>query len=521
MSEPSNPHNINIEFLRKKAKALLKDCRAGDAGAMRRIGARFPQLTKPDDVKLAHVQHALACEHGFTNWAALKRHDDPVDRFLVAIRGGALKDARRELAAFPEMADESIHAACAIGDSDALQHHLSLDASLVSTEHRGWPPLFYACASPLIRGSARQSAGVLECAKLLLDHGADVNASVSTDPSKPESRMTAIQRALMTANMPVMMTLMKRGASIDWKARIATLHQEQPMMAAALQEFLPQMRQAMETHASMLRDATQTLWGSDKWWFHLQPDYPAFGGYAYRPLLERGWDPNHLGRDGLTAFHHIARVGTVDAIELFLKHGADINRLTPDGKTPLVLAVRAGKNLNADALRAHGASDSGLRPVDELIGACLRVDPPEAARIVNAHPNAAREMTPDDFDVFIHAAAYNVIPQVRIMAQCGFDVGGFGGSGITALHAAAWHGHLQMLTLLLEFHAPLNVRDRIFGSSPLGWAAHGSRYCKPDDDAYREIVRILLAAGADHGAAITRAGLRPESIASARVAELL
>src|SRR5439155_20627525 len=103
----------------------------------------------------------------------------------------------------------------------------------------------------------------------------------------------------------------------------------------------------------------------------------------------------------------------------------------------------------------------------------------------------------------------------------GFDLGGMDESGATALHAAAWHGHVEMVRLLLGFHAPVNTRDRTYGSSPLAWAAHGSKNCRADDEAYCAIVTALFDSGADYESAISRAGVRPESIATAQVGALL
>jgi ankyrin repeat protein len=519
MSDPLNPHPINLEFLRKQAKALLKSCRAGDPQVIHRICTQLPSLVDPAAAKLADVHHALARELGFNNWAALKRHDDPVERFLVAIRGSSLKQAQQELTAFPEMAEESIHAACAIGDPESVAHHLNLSPSLAQAEHGGWPPLFYACGSPLHRSSARQSAGIVECVRLLLDHGVDPNTSVLTDPSDPESTMTAKQRTMMSANMAVMMLLVERGARMDWAPRFSEeFKREQPLISGAIQEYL----RAPETRERAAAAAEQAkAWAEKKWWIHLRPDMSAMTAYAYRGLLERGFDPNKAYADGLTVFQHMARRGDREAVELFIKHGADINAPAPDGRTPLVLAIRAGNKLSEDVLRAHGASDAGLRPVDELIGACLRVDHNDVRRILKTAPDAARECSAEEFELLVQAAAMNVTAQVRLMAECGIDVGGFGENGITALHAAAWHGHVHMVGLLLEFHAPLDARDLIYGSSPLAWAADGSKRCRSDDDTYCKIVGILLAAGASREAAVSRSGVDPKLLSSDRVGKLL
>jgi hypothetical protein len=82
MSSPSNLSSIvNLEFLRKEAKSLLKLCRSRDAGALARIRAGLPRLAELDgerlaiEIKLADIQHALAQERGFANWGELKRQD--------------------------------------------------------------------------------------------------------------------------------------------------------------------------------------------------------------------------------------------------------------------------------------------------------------------------------------------------------------------------------------------------------------------------------------------------------------
>jgi hypothetical protein len=74
MSDPFNLSlHVNLEFLRKEAKALLKQCRVQDAAAIARIRAQLPRV---DEIKLADVQHALAREQGYMNWAELKRNAD-------------------------------------------------------------------------------------------------------------------------------------------------------------------------------------------------------------------------------------------------------------------------------------------------------------------------------------------------------------------------------------------------------------------------------------------------------------
>jgi ankyrin repeat protein len=530
MSGPSN-----LEFLRKEAKALLKQCRSGNARSIDRIRTQLAGMANLGDtrvaetIKLADVHHALAREKGHESWGDLKRDDLLIEQFLVAIRGAAFKDAQRTLGALPDMASESIHAACAIGDPEAVAHHLDRDASLLNAEHGGWPPLLYACGSLLSRVSARQSAGILECATLLLDRGADPNTSSLTDPSNPESEISAFRRAMMCGNIPVAMRLNQRGVQPNLENWFSELQQQMSdSFREASREFFarPGERKLFRNRLEEMRQqqGQGALWGSDKWWFHayVQMEHPTTYIEMFRPLIEsKSLDPNRTGINGHTMLHQAAHSGTAELIELLLDHGADLRRLTPDGRTALVLAVRAGKNLNVDALRARGATNAGLRPIDELVGACIRGNAAEIRAILNEHPHAATQISAEDTEVLVKAAAMNILDRVKLMLACGFDPGRFGEGGITALHAAAWHGHVKMVRILLDFHAPVNSRDLTYGSSPLAWAAHGSKHRITAEDDYCAIVNALVDADADYESAVSRSGVRPEDIASERVAVLL
>ncbi len=63
---------MNLEHCRKDAKRLLRDVRAGDAGAMARarevLGARVQQR-----FGLTDAQHVVATERGYGSWPTLSR----------------------------------------------------------------------------------------------------------------------------------------------------------------------------------------------------------------------------------------------------------------------------------------------------------------------------------------------------------------------------------------------------------------------------------------------------------------
>ncbi len=62
--------------------------------------------------------------------------------------------------------------------------------------------------------------------------------------------------------------------------------------------------------------------------------------------------------------------------------------------------------------------------------------------------------------------------------------------GSTPLHCAAWNGHAEVATILLEAGADVNDHNQNshWGTTPLHAAAHGDR---------KQVARLLLARGAD------------------------
>jgi hypothetical protein len=68
------PARPSLEQLRKQAKELLRDYRAGTPAAAERVRAVLPRLEKPEDVILADAQFVLAREYGFESWPKLVHH---------------------------------------------------------------------------------------------------------------------------------------------------------------------------------------------------------------------------------------------------------------------------------------------------------------------------------------------------------------------------------------------------------------------------------------------------------------
>jgi ankyrin repeat protein len=70
--------------------------------------------------------------------------------------------------------------------------------------------------------------------------------------------------------------------------------------------------------------------------------------------------------------------------------------------------------------------------------------------------------------------------------------------GETGLHWAAYGGYPGIVKMFLMRDAPLDIRDKRFDGTPLGWALYG--WCNPPPERrhrdYHEVVALLVAAGA-------------------------
>ena len=221
--------------------------------------------------------------------------------------------------------------------------------------------------------------------------------------------------------------------------------------------------------------------GGDAAWYH---------GIAY--LLERGADPNITsGERDETPLHQISTApGAAATAKLLLDRGANPLARNASGTTPYAVAVCNG-NVDTARLVAERGGAVALTPEDDFIGACRTGDEPRARALLVDNPTFR--------DLFSKEVAFAGTP----------------------LHWAAWNGQTAGVRALIALGADVNLRDREFGSSPLGWAGHGSRACRAADDDYCTVVDLLRAAGATREASINRWNETPEGMATPRVADRL
>lgn len=154
-------------------------------------------------------------------------------------------------------------------------------------------------------------------------------------------------------------------------------------------------------------------------------------------LLERGTDPNQVGRGGETALLMAARGGHRALVRVLLEHGADVEIRDGAGGTPLSRAVERG---HADV-------------VTDLLEA--------GASVVYSDPGTGQTL--------LHLAALGGhLDIVRTLLSQGVPVGVLDAEGRSPLYYAAAYGHRGVAELLQKEGADASEMEGArFGSSPI------------------------------------------------------
>ena len=539
LDPPAGGDHAALDAIRREAKQLLRQARAGDPPVLARLKSLLPRLAALDDaaardaIRLADVQHAIARHLGHPHWAALKasyEQRDPLhaqaERFLKAARDDDTAAALALLERHPAITGHDLRCACAAGDVAAARALLAADpASATRTvPPDDTPPLVYAVLTDVKRARGVSEADHVALVRLLLDAGASANTSVALPDVS--DRIPALYFPCTTGNVAVARLLLERGAEP---------HDGESVYHAAQHDHRDVLALLREHGAELSRGPT--AYGNTPLHFlashRASNPQSAAAMRGLQWLLDHGADPNvPLARvlDGMTPaqigetpLHRVAAGGHgADVVGRLLAHGATVDATRADGATPYVLAVRTGNVAAADALAAAGADVARLTPVDRLLGACLRGDAQEAHALVAAHPGLVASLD-DDAARTIHIALHDELPDaLALMLSLGWPLAIEGEWGGTPLHWAAWHGRVSLVRQLLASGAPVNARDSRYGSSPIAWAAHGSRYSdRPRDEDYPEIVHLLLDAGATRAESFNRWDESPEGMARPSVVRVL
>jgi ankyrin repeat protein len=491
------PPRPSLEFDRKQARALLDAIRQGDGDAIQRLRTHHPRFAAgaAGAAALHDAQLVVAREYGFASWPRWKqfveaRQLDVGQRAALLVRaacGGDMRKASTLLTAEPALERFDLFTACVCGDDEHVARILGRDPALA--RRKGGPldrePILYACFSRFLRTDRLRTAGIVRTARLLLGHGADVNASVTVTEGDETWIQTGLYGAAGIANNPELtQLLLAAGADVN---ELQGDPGDQVRAGALGLEAL--------YHASEFADVT-----------------------CLRLLLEAS-PPPHPKRIS----YCLARMLDFEnpaGVELYLRHGADPNFRIPwmHGRTHLHRAVMYGRSLSIIRRLVEAGGDpnapddlritpfrSAVRHRRQDVAALLR----EAGARESSLTEDDRAPARIDPDLLCYAAGRNDIETIRRLLDKGADPNAPGGLDETPpLHWACWRGGAEAATLLVERGADIRILNR-YGGDALDTTIHGSMNCHdvfggvamklPEKVAhgdYAAIVEMLIAAGA-------------------------
>jgi len=480
------PPNPNLQTDRKRAKALLKAAKRGDAKALFRFKTHHPRFAAQDRTQIAHVvalrdaQLVVAREYGFASWPRWKqfvemRQLDYAHRAAELIKAACSNDVRKArllLEIDPKLAAFDIYTACVCGEAENVEEFLKHGPALF--QHKGGPldvePILYACFSRFLRADAARAEGIVRAVKLLLDAGADPNVHFWLNGEKERWLQSTLYGAAGIANHAGLTALLlEAGAVIDANDKEVLYHTTEFPEAACLRLILTRGKPPIDHVKYCLGRALD---------FEYSEHVALF--------LKAGADPNfRTNWDGIRSHLHKAVYlsRSVDCVKILIDAGGDVNAVDEHGVSVLRSAVRNGDQDMVNLLRSDGAHDENITEA------------------------GARQGDPI---TLCFAAARDDIATIDRLLNAGAVVDAAAGPDqMPPLHWAAWRGRFRAVRRLVEGGADIHWVNS-YGGNALGTAIHGSANCfdaeggpgmrLPDEALhgdYPAIVEFLIARGAE------------------------
>jgi ankyrin repeat protein len=492
MSSRSLPPRPSLAQLKRQANELHRLHREKKLSGAARIVAHHPRFTGQDPhsvladkLALADIQLVIAREYGFESWAALKHRVEASARMA-------------KFEAHPRF-DEAV-AAIVTGDVVRLREILTSAPDLVHARTNLDPSHGYFAGAMLLHHVAWNPSrdepvpsNIVEIASVLLDHGADVNASTLGTNGGTTMGLLITSRMASEANAsgPLMDLLIERGARLDLRTTGAGVPDwsRQNVVHNALANHAPRAAEKLIelgakadlcVAASLGRmDLLRDFFGNDGQLLarpihrgKLLNDRDAVGlallfAYVARHnevvdfLLEKDGNWNMTGVNNGAILHRAAWAGDLAMVQRLVARGADMsNRDNPFNSTPLSWAQHNKQHEVFEWLRTHCPIDLheavGMNLHDHVV-ARLREDPAAVNRRIDMWETL--QSTPlywaawtkiQDVDGEHSWDEASRLELVRLLLDHGADPNIVAGDGYTALDVAITAGAKRIAAFLVS-----------------------------------------------------------------------
>ncbi|KAJ8611491.1 hypothetical protein CTAYLR_010308 [Chrysophaeum taylorii] len=332
-------------------------------------------------------------------------------------------------------------------------------------------------------GDALHSAaqyGFLDCARLLIDKGAEIEQAAIDSGSTP------LHVASWNGDVECVQFLIDTGAQVD-RATI-TEKGSTALHLASWNGHVECARLLIEKGAEIGKrtsDNGLTPLHVASWNGHVE---------CVQALIEKGAeiDVGTTGK-GSTPLHVASWNGHVECVQALIEKGAQVNRArSNDGLTPLLLAAENDHVETAQLLIDEGAdvdkprTDNGATPLS-LAARYGNVDCARLLLLKNALVDKPRT---DSGATPLHAASlYGHVDCVRLLIQNGAEIDKPTiDNRMTPLFVASWNGHVESVRILIDMGAKVDKENAENRSTALQLASQNG-----DVDC----VRVLIEKGAE------------------------
>ncbi|MFB9268803.1 hypothetical protein ACFFWD_37790 [Bradyrhizobium erythrophlei] len=508
-----SPARLNLEHLKKQAKALMRLYRQQAPEALARFRQAHPAAAGRGDADIAALdlrlhdaRSCLASERGFASWQDMRRYieaqsppgktkADRVRRWLQLAYAGDVdgttnraspRVAARMLAENPDLAADDPYLACAIGDVGKLRRAVADDPAWVNRQGGALmlPPLVAVTHSSLLQ-LAEFRPRLHRSARFLLQAGADPDQRISSrwplaSLREPDDRhpLSALYGAA-GRNHDLELTRLLLEAGADPNDNESLYH--------SLEAFVT---------TGLLLEHGARIDGTNAMYKVLDAENVA----ALELLLRHGGDPNEPARNaplsdcGSPLMWAIRRRRSRQCIAALLDAGANPKMTTPSGISAYRWALQFGLTDVADLLRERTGPEP-LTDEERFIAACASGDEREAHRIQAERPDLPGALSAAQLRLLPEIAASGGDAGVRVMVRLGWPIAVRGGDwDASALNHAVFRGDSELTRFLLE-HGAQWTEQHGFGDNACGTLSWASLNEPIEGGDWAGCARALL----DHG----------------------